>query len=151
MARGVTPRPKRQTPERALHIAVEQFLRLAWPPRLPYSHFPAGEHRDKATAAKLKAFGLRPGWPDFIFILPNGQAGFIELKAGKGALSDAQIEVRAKLVALKCGYATARSVDEVERTLAGWLALFGERLRATTGARPRCPAKAQPLEPQAAP
>lgn len=130
---------------------MEQFLRVAWPPRLPYTHFPAGELRDRKavtnkdgspvldangkpktyspSAAKLRAMGLKPGWPDFQFILPNGQAAFIELKADKNDLSDEQIEVRHKLVALKCGYATARSVDEVERVLGSWLAMFGEKLR----------------------
>lgn len=132
MARATRKLSSRRSPERSLHIAVEQFLRLAWPDHLPYTHFPAGEKRDKAAAGKLKAMGLKAGWPDFQFILPNGQAAFIELKADNDSnLSDDQIKVRRKLVDLKCGYATARSVEDVERTLARWLALFDLKLRAS--------------------
>lgn len=162
MATGATRhRAKIRSPERQLHIAVEAFLRVAWPPHLPYTHFPAGEMRDRKTAtnrdgspvldrkgkpktyspaaAKLKAMGLKPGWPDFQFILPNGQAAFIELKTGRSELSDDQVELRRKLVALKCGYATARSVDEVEATLSKWLGLFGQRLAARSVVRPTAP------------
>ncbi len=134
MSRAAPSHVKRRSPERALHISVESFLRYAWPEHLPYTHFPAGERRDKAAAGKLKAMGLKPGWPDFQFILPNGQAAFIELKADRNDLSDEQIAIRRKLVALKCGYATARSVDEVEQILSGWLGLFGLTLRARTRA-----------------
>lgn len=132
MARAPYQRAKNRSPERALHMSVEAFLRHAWPAHLPYTHFPAGELRDKATAGKLKAMGLKAGWPDFIFILPNGQAAFLELKAGRGDLSESQIELRRALVALKCGYAVARSVEDVERTLSRWLDLFGLTLRART-------------------
>lgn len=128
--RPATPRRKIKRPEQALHIAVEQFLRLAWPGDLPYSHFPSGEQRDIRVAAKLKAMGLKPGWPDFIFILPNGQAGFIELKAPGGDLSATQVELRGRLLNLRCGYAEARSVEEVETTLTRWLSKFDRRLTA---------------------
>lgn len=128
--RPATPRRKAKRPEQALHIAVEQFLRLAWPADLPYSHFPSGEQRDIRVAAKLKAMGLKPGWPDFIFLLPNGQAGFIELKAAYGRMSDGQDEFRDRVLALRCGHAICRSVEEVEATLKRWLAKFGRHLTA---------------------
>lgn len=128
-------RSKRRSPERALHMTVEAFLRRAWPDDLPYTHFPAGELRDARTAAKLKAMGLKPGWPDFQFILPNGQFAALELKASRGALTDGQTALRDKLLAVHCGYATARTLDEVEDVLSRWLALFGRSLRATTVGR----------------
>lgn len=134
MARIPATRPhaKRRSPERALHMSVEAFLRRAWPDDLPYTHFPAGELRDARTAGKLKAMGLKPGWPDFQFILPNGQFAGLELKAKAGILTEEQMAVRDRMLALRCGYATARSVDEVEAILAGWLQLFGRRLKAST-------------------
>lgn len=128
-------RSKRRSPERALHMTVEAFLRRAWPDHLPYTHFPAGELRDDRTAGKLKAMGLKPGWADFIFILPNGQAAFVELKASAGGLSDAQVAVRTRLVNCHCGYAVCRSLDEVEATLTRWLAAYGLKLRATLTVR----------------
>jgi hypothetical protein len=68
---------------------------------------------------------------DFLFVMPNGQAAFLELKAIGGTLSDAQIEFRGRVLACKCGYATARSIEEVETILSGWLALFGRKLLAS--------------------
>jgi hypothetical protein len=132
-----TLRPK--VKEVSLHMSAAAFLRRAWPEHLPWSHFPAGERRDAKTGAKLKAMGLAPGWPDFIFVLPNGQAAFLELKAPDGQLSDNQIEFRDRVLALHCGYATARSLDEVERTLSRWLDAYGLKLRARTVVRPASP------------
>ncbi|HEX5262227.1 MAG TPA: VRR-NUC domain-containing protein, partial [Phenylobacterium sp.] len=117
--------------ERALHMSVAAFLNRAWPEGLPWTHFPAGEVRDKATAGKLKGMGLKPGWPDFIFVLPNAQFAALELKAPGGTLSDPQKEVRDRLLACGCGYATARTPEEVEAVLARWLAAYGLKLRAS--------------------
>lgn len=115
-------------------MAVEQFLRVAWPDDLPYTHFPAGEARDERTGGKLKRMGLKAGWPDFQFILPKGQVGFIELKKPGESLSDVQIAFRSQAIALGCGYRVARSVDDVEQILGGWLALYGRSLRARISA-----------------
>lgn len=110
-------------------MSVEAFLRRAWPDDLPYTHFPAGELRDARTAGKLKSMGLKPGWPDFQFILPNGQFAGLELKASGGKFTDGQIEVRDKLLNLRCGYCTARSMEEVEEILSGWLAHWDRKLK----------------------
>ncbi len=128
MRRPATHKPK----EIGLHISVATFLNYAWPDDLLWTHFPAGERRDLKTAQKLKAMGLKPGWSDFLFVLPNGQLGKIELKIGTTPLSDEQIKVRDKAIALGCGYVVCRSVDEVEAALTRWLALFGRKLKATT-------------------
>ncbi len=123
---------KPKTKEISLHMSTAAFIRYAWPGDLPWTHFPAGEKRDARTGAKLKAMGMAAGWPDFIFLLPNGQAAFLELKASSGSLSDGQIEFRHKATALNCGFAVCRSLDEVEATLTRWLALYGRKLNATT-------------------
>lgn len=127
-------RRKPQTSEIALHMAAAAFIRRAWPEHLPWTHFPAGELRDPRTAGKLKAMGTAPGWADFIFILPNGQAAFLELKRKGGVLSEHQIAFRAAVVACGSGYAVARSLDEVEHTLARWLSHFGLTLNARIAA-----------------
>ena len=128
-ARRVAP-PK----EVSLHFSVAAFIRVAWPEDLPWTHFPAGEVRDERTGAKLKAMGLGAGWPDFQFVMPNGQASFLELKRPNTRIhmSDAQIEVRQKLIGCGCGYSVCQSVDEVARTLERWLSLYGRKLRART-------------------
>lgn len=115
--------------ETSLHFDVARYLGMAWPLDLPFTHFPAGERRDERTGGKLKRMGLKAGWPDFQLILPKGRIGFIELKVGDGKLSDEQAEFRRLAIKAGCGYAICRSVDEVEATLAGWLAIYGRTLR----------------------
>lgn len=44
-----------------------------------FTHFPAGEKRDKITASLLKKMGLRKGFPDFI-VAVNKRLIFIEMK-----------------------------------------------------------------------
>ena len=34
-------------------------------PRWRYTHLPFGELRAPATTGRLKAMGVKPGWPDF--------------------------------------------------------------------------------------
>ena len=48
-------------------------------------HIPNGEKRDKATAGRLRAMGVKPGVPDVFLPIPrDGEHGlFIELKDGK--------------------------------------------------------------------
>ncbi len=122
---------KRRSPERALHMSVAGYLARAWPADLPFTHFPAGELRDKATAGKLKGMGLKPGWPDFIFVLPNAQLACIELKAPGGVSSQAQEDLEDAFRKLGVGYATCRTMEEVEAVLIRWLAAFNRTPAAT--------------------
>lgn len=127
-------RAKRKTSEAALHMEVVRFLRYALPDGVVFFHVPNGEKRDAAAAGKLKAMGVLPGVPDLVFIMPKGQAAFIELKRPGEVLSDAQIALRRRLVACNCGYSVARSLDEVEQTVARWLAHFEMSLNARVAA-----------------
>ncbi len=102
---------------------VEQTQLFTWAswaagayPELPLMfHIPNGGHRNKATAAKLKAAGVKAGVPDiFLPVAKGGYFGlFIELKrADGGVVSSAQKEY---LAALKTqGYlcAVAHGFDE---------------------------------------
>lgn len=117
--------------EISLHMSVAAFLRRAWPAELPFFHVPNGEQRDLRTAGKLKAMGVRAGVPDFALHLPRGQIAYIELKVAAGKLSDAQREFREACLAHGHGYATCRSVDEVDTTITRWLGAFGLKPRAT--------------------
>lgn len=126
---------KRRNPttEIGLHMSVAAFIRVAWPEQLPWTHFPAGEKRDARTGAKLKAMGLAAGWPDFLFVLPNGLLATIELKKPGGRTSEAQDDFAEKAQACGCGVAVCYSVEDVQAVLTRWLELFGLKLRAKTG------------------
>lgn len=115
----------RKVKEIGLHMSAAAYLRRACPGEVLWFHVPNGEKRDESTAGKLKAMGVLAGVPDFVFVLPNAQAAFLELKAADGVLSDPQIDFRDRVLAAGCGYATARSLDEVEAVLVRWLACFG--------------------------
>lgn len=124
---------------------VAEFLRWALPPGIPWWHTPNGGkreqvvRRDRATgreyrfspeAAKLKRMGVRAGVYDLTFIMPNGQAAFIELKVGANDLSDDQIDFRNDVLDCGCGVATCRSLAEVARVLTRWLGRYGLTLKA---------------------
>ena len=82
--------------EITMHVALERLLCLSLNPEWLYTHIPSGEYRDKVTAARLKAMGLKAGWPDFIFMGP-GKVFFLELKRKGGKPSEAQREFEASL------------------------------------------------------
>lgn len=134
------------------HEAIAAYLELAWPAHLPWTHFPAGENRgdhvervDRRTGqtyryspagARLKRMGLKPGWHDFQFVLPNGQFACAEVKRlHGGALSLEQIDHRAKCQALGVAMAIWKSPEDAERTITRWLAAFGLQPRAHLNSR----------------
>lgn len=120
----------RQSPEYHLTVAVAQYLNHALPAGALFSHFPAGEVRDERTAAKLKHMGTKPGWPDFVLVLPGGRFGGIELKAPGGYLSPSQRAFQEACEANGALYAVARSLAEVEGILSAWLSGTGVKLKA---------------------
>ena len=113
-------------PEFALTCAVAEYLAYALPADVLWSHLPFGEVRPRATAGRLKAMGVNPGWPDFI-ILPSLKvisplyAGpiFIEIKPAQGRLSKAQAEWHEKASSLGYWVHVARSIADVEEILRG--------------------------------
>lgn len=129
------------------HEAIASYLELAWPVHLPWTHFPAGEervsyervnrktgetYRYSPAGQRLKRMGLKTGWFDFQFVLPNGQFASAEVKRPKGGkLSDEQIDHRAKLLAIGVALAEWRSPEDAEKTVTRWLDAFGLKPRAT--------------------
>lgn len=104
--------------EEALQRAVVQLLEL-YEQRdlLAYAHCPNGERRDRATAGRLKAMGVRPGVPDLLVWVRGGRSIGIELKAGNGRLSDVQVLWKSTLASLGHRVYVCWSVDEVEAVL----------------------------------
>lgn len=125
MRKPAIRRPGPKVSETSLHMQVAGYLRRAWPAHLPWMHYPAGEKRDVRTGAKLKAMGALAGVPDLIFIMPDKQIAFIELKRADGDLSQDQIKFRDRVRALGCAYVVCRSVEDVETTITRWLQVYG--------------------------
>lgn len=110
-------RKPRSNPEHALQVSVKQFLILALPPQIEWTSSLAGAHLGPAQRSKMKASGLRPGFPDLVFIIRR-RAYWIELKSDVGVLSADQRRV---LDALHPeSWAVCRSVDDVAAALTKW-------------------------------
>lgn len=107
-------------PEQALHKAIAQYLRAAHP-RLLWWHTPNGGSRNVVEAAILKSMGTLAGVPDLVFVLPGGSVGFMEIKAGKGALSAEQKAFAERACEAGAAWALVRSVEEVQDHLRSWL------------------------------
>jgi len=83
-------------------------------------HSPNGGSRHKAEAARLKAQGVRPGYPDLLLDVPRGayHGLRIELKAIGGKLSDdqkkwlKQLQARGFHAVMCVGYDEAVAVIE---------------------------------------
>lgn len=119
---------KRNHPETHLQANVTFFLRLALPKDAWFTSIPGGNRGVTTTP------GYTPGTPDMLILRgENGQVFpyWIELKAQRGVLSNAQRVVQGVLLDLGCCVATCKSVEQVERALLGW----GFTLRATVGRR----------------
>lgn len=115
--------------EELLHRSVAAFLDLALPDNAPYTTIGHGGG-GKVRGGRLKAMGLKPGWPD-IAIIFTGRPIFIELKGPKGKLSDAQITMDLRLNGAGAVTAICRSLEEVE----DFLIVCGIPLKASTQRR----------------
>ena len=93
-------------------------------------HIPNGGKRSKATAAGLKAMGVRPGIPDYH--LPVARSGYhslyIEFKTASGRISDAQRRVQKELAAEGNLIVISRSVRSAVRDIVSYLT--GQFMRA---------------------
>ena len=81
--------------EYRIAVALCDYMRNAYPALIRDKHFfafPAGEHRNKITAGKIKRAGGIAGVPDYILTKPCGPYAvlFIELKTKTGRLSPDQ-------------------------------------------------------------
>ena len=120
----------RQHPEDDFHVTVAQFLDLALPEDACWTTVEHGGQRGKAEAGRLKAKGLKPGWPD-IQIVYRGRSINIELKAKGGTLSKAQKAMHARLTRAGAFPFTVMDLPALE----GYLRGHDIPLRASTGAR----------------
>jgi VRR-NUC domain len=129
---GKIPRVGRRTPPREVrtHIAIADMLRKLCRPDWWWSHISSGELRTENTGKLLKAMGLRPGMGDFLFIAPQGQHLWMELKrAGRGRLSDAQLEFAEMCRGRGVPHAVVHGFREAEAQLREWGVLKPEAWR----------------------
>lgn len=106
-------------------MAVKEYLTYALPPSVEWTASAVGINLNMHAATKLKSAGVRRGWPDLQFLLPDGVTYFVELKAPSGSLSIEQREFRDRCLPHGI-WALCRSVDQVASALVGW----GVELRA---------------------
>ncbi len=116
--------------ELQIHIALVEYCRRMLNPNVLWFHVPNGEMRNKRTAAKLKAMGVRPGVADLVFIrrapwsldcLP--EVLFLELKRRGMKQSDSQRAFEPDAKACGAQYHVADSVDAAIGILehGGWV------------------------------
>ncbi len=111
-------------PELSLHRAVAETLDRFAAPGVIWFH--ANANADSAKrGAQLKAMGVKAGVPDFVILSPTRKnpTAFLELKAPKGVLSDAQTEFAMAVRCMGCRYEIARSIDEAVDYLTAFGAL----------------------------
>lgn len=100
-------------------LNINQYPDLKW-----LHHSPNGGSRHKAEAAKLKAMGVKSGFPDLILILKRGKFNglCIELKRlKKGKVSDRQNEWGEYLKLQGFGFAVCNGWLEARDMLISYL------------------------------
>lgn len=120
---AIARKDPRQASEMGLHMFTAQLLRLQCAKGVVWYHVPNGEARSKATGAKLKCMGVRPGVGDFALVLAGGKAAFLELKRPGGRPSAEQRLFRADAETAGALYAVASTPEQAQDILASWGAL----------------------------
>ena len=107
-------------PEEQLQRTITDWLWLVRP-RCMWWHTPNSGRRSKAEAGVFKALGVRAGVPDLLFVLPPAaRLCAIELKAGRGGLSEEQEQFEADILRMGGEFALCRYLGQVQEALAGW-------------------------------
>jgi len=86
-------------------------------------HSPNGGKRNAREAARFKAMGTRPGFPDLILLYPASGYSYlaVEMKAEKGKQSDYQKEYQKLIENTGAKYVICRSFDEFIREIKSYL------------------------------
>jgi hypothetical protein len=116
ISREQLPSPKELTLHFSVKKELDRFARCEW----EWTHYPAGELRDDATGAKLKRMGMKPGWPDFILLSPEGVFHGLELKREGEGLNDNQEAFHARARARGWNIAVADTLTGALTILQGW-------------------------------
>ncbi len=103
--------------ERQVQRAILAMRKICFP-RVIVLHIPNGGHLAGSATARfkqmgaLKGDGLLPGTPDLLFLWSPAKGAFMECKRPKlGRLSEAQVDVHARLAEIRWPVATVTSVE----------------------------------------
>jgi hypothetical protein len=107
-------------PEFLFHVMIADILANWAAPGWMHTHLPMGEYRTAATAGRLKRMGVRPGWPDFILLSPNGVPHFLEVKRKGGKLSEHQIVFAEWCRCHGCPFACVDNFEQALGQLKTW-------------------------------
>lgn len=105
--------------------AVDLLTFLERQERLTYLHpadglaLTGGEQERRAAIARFRRLGMRGGVPDLIVAAPGGVTGWIELKTGRGPLSQAQAGWSDTLHRLNHNHKVVRDMDSLVAMLRG--------------------------------
>jgi hypothetical protein len=102
---------KRQAPEASFQTQVGRFLDAALDGNSWWSAIPLGGG-GRLRGQQLKRTGTKAGIPD-ILVTHGGRAVWIELKAPRGIVSDAQLYCHAQLRRSQCPVSVCKSIDDV--------------------------------------
>lgn len=113
-------------PEQDIHRSVVAHLRSRAMPGVFFFHSPNGGKRNAIEAKIFKGLGVRAGVPDLILFY-RAQIFGLELKAGKGRVSPAQLATMNDMEMAGARVAVACSLDEALITLEYWGVLRRDR------------------------
>lgn len=106
-------------PEQDIHRSVVAHLKSRAMPGVFFFHSPNGGKRNAIEAKIFKGLGVRAGIPD-VLIFYRAQIFGLELKAGNGRVSPAQLATMNDMEVAGARVAVARSLDEALITLEYW-------------------------------
>jgi len=111
--------------EEDLHKLIVQWLQCALPEDALLHHSPNEGMRRPQYGRKLRALGLRPGWPDLELLIPPSRFHdpcdwapvFMEIKSATGRATGTQIETQRALRTCGAHVEEVRSIDDVQEFL----------------------------------
>src|SRR5262245_8038033 len=115
---------RRRQPEAALQRAIVSHLQWRAAHDAWFCAIPNGGQRSAVEGAIFKGLGVVAGAPDLL-IVRDGNARFLELKAPRGRLTDAQRECHERLRRAGAEVATTAGIDDALAVLEGWQLLRG--------------------------
>lgn len=121
---GKSIRKKPHHEEDDLQRNVVRWFDLQYPQyRLRLHHSPNGGKRNAIEAAKFKQMGVRAGFPDLVFLVPNRFYPFmgIELKTKTGKQSEHQKKYQREFEHIGARYVICRSIDEFKKIINNYL------------------------------
>lgn len=113
---------KKASPEHSFQVFVINYLR--WNGIYCFT-VPNGGKRDVKTGAYLKKEGQLAGVADLVLCLPNGEAVFVELKAGENGQQESQKRFQENVEKLGFRYLLWRTPQDVMAFVAAQRAQVG--------------------------